>query len=184
MAAWPIGVASDLLPAVAQRRRRSGTVTVIGSSRGSHLSMSMICSVDSGGSPKRGVDLGEVGVERVAPCQRGRPHQALVVREGELIHHPRGDRWCPGPCASEVLQDLGLLEVGEHPRQHRHRCIALEQGCAGKAAVVLALGIGLERVDPVGRVLQRVRVLMRVGHPGLDVESGIGHDHHPLSTSS
>ena len=41
-------------------------------------------------------------------------------------------------------------------------------------------GIGLERVEVEGGVLEGVRVLVGIGQLGVRVEAGIGHHHHPL----
>ncbi len=50
---------------------------------------------------------------------------------------------------------------------------------ARQGLVVLALRIGLERVDSERGVLERMRVLVGVVHLRLGIELALDHDHHP-----
>ena len=68
----------------------------------------------------------------------------------------------------------------ESPGQHRHRGVALDHRRPREALVVLSLGIPIDGVEVEGRVLEGMGVLVRVRHPCVGVEAGIGDHHHAL----
>ena len=78
-----------------------------------------------------------------------------------------------------LAQAGGIVLDG--PQDHHQRRVALEQAEVREVSVVLAERIGPQRIHPERRVLERMRVLVGVGHPRLGVDAGIGDHHHPLA---